>query len=130
MQVAVSQREIWDFMKAYADQLADYLQPQNCVPNSMINGSLQRLNELAKLFDYERAQRERGPDVYKIREPRTMTIELNQGEVYTLMRAAAKDLVGQLDSQPYRCDTGTAIKRLNELQAVMPPYKAPDEGGG
>jgi len=125
MQVSVSQREIWDFMKSRADQLSDLLQPQNCVPNSMINGPLQRLNDLAKLYDYTRSQAERGPDFYKNREPRTMTIELDQGEVYTLMQAAAKDLVAQLESRPYRCDTGTAIKRLNELQAVMPPYVPP-----
>jgi hypothetical protein len=61
MIVSCSQREIWDFMKIYADRLAKTLQPQNCVPNSMINRDLQRLNEFAKLFDYERALKERGP---------------------------------------------------------------------
>jgi hypothetical protein len=51
MQVSISQPEIWAFMKVYADQLANYFQPQNCVPNTVLNGPLQRLNDFAKLFD-------------------------------------------------------------------------------
>jgi hypothetical protein len=129
MKADVSQREIWTFMKVYADQLAEYLQPQNCVPNPVLNGPMKRLNDLAKLFDYATALAQMPS--YRNVEIRDVSIELDQGEVYTLMKAAAKSLVVQLESQPFRCDTGTAIKRLNELQAVMPPYKAPsssDEG--
>jgi hypothetical protein len=58
-----------------------------------------------------------------------MAIELQQNEVYVLMRNGAKDLLAGLEQAPFRTDTGAAIKRLNELQAVMPPYKAPDPGG-
>lgn len=129
MQVSVSQREIWGFMKLYADRLAITLQPQNCVPNSIVNGDLQRLNDFAKLFDYATALAQLPS--YRNVEVRDVSIDLTQGEVYRLMQAAAKDLVAQLENSPFRCDTGTAIKRLNELQAVMPPYVKPsnsDEG--
>ena len=129
MQVSVNQLEIWIFMKLYADQLADYLQPQNCIPNNVLNGPLQRLNDFAKLFDYANALTE--IPTYRNVGKRDVAIDLNQSEVYILMKAAAKDLVYQLESTPFRCDTGTAIKRLNELQAVMPPYVKPsnsDEG--
>ena len=129
MQVSVSQREIWAFMKVYADELANLFQPQNCVPNPVVNGPLQRLNDFAKLFDYATAMAQMPS--YRNVEVRDVSIDLTQGEVYRLMTAAAKDLLAQLESQPFRCDTGTAIKRLNELQAVMPPYVKPsnsDEG--
>jgi hypothetical protein len=126
MQVAVSQREIWDFMKWYADRLADLLQPRNCVPNSMVNSPLSRLNDFAKLFDYATALAERPS--YRNVETRDVAIDLTRDEVFKLMRAAAQELVAGLENA-YRIDTGAAIKRLNELQAVMPPYKAPDTGG-
>lgn len=128
MQVSVSQREIWTFMKVYADRLADYLQPQNCVPNNVLNGPLGRLNDFAKLFDYATALAE--IPSYRDVEKRDVAIDLTRDEVFKLMRSAAQDLVAGLEN-PYRIDTGAAIKRLNELQAVMPPYKPPsnsDEG--
>jgi hypothetical protein len=127
MQVAVSQKEIWTFMKVYADRLANTLLPQNCVPNSILTGDLQRLTDFAKLFDYATAMAEMPS--YRNMEKRDVAIDLEQSEVYTLMRAAAKDLVYRLENTPFRCDTGTAIKRLNELQAVMPPYKPPGDEG-
>jgi hypothetical protein len=128
MQVAVSQREIWGFMKLYADRLAGTLQPQNCVPNTILNGDLQRLNDFAKLFDYATAMAQMPS--YRNVEVRDVAIDLTRDEVFKLMRSAAQDLVTGLDN-PYRIDTGAAIKRLNELQAVMPPYVKPstsDEG--
>jgi hypothetical protein len=128
MQVSVNQREIWAFMKVYADQLAELFQPQNCVPNSMVNGPLQRLNDFAKLFDYATALAE--IPSYRKLEKRDVAIDLTRDEVFKLMRSAAQELAAGLET-PYRIDTGAAIKRLNELQAVMPPYVRPsnsDEG--
>lgn len=120
MQVSVSQREIWGFMKLYADRLAATLQPQNCVPNSILGGDLQRLTDFAKKFDYATALAER--PAYRNVEVRDVAMDLTRDEVFVLMRDAAKKLLDGLQD-PYRCDTGAAIKRLNELQAVMPPYK-------
>jgi hypothetical protein len=61
-------------------------------------------------------------------EKRDVAIDLTRDEVFKLMRSAAQELLSGLEN-PYRIDTGAAIKRLNELQAVMPPYKPPaDEG--
>lgn len=128
MQVAVSQREIWNFMKMYADRLANTLQPQNCVPNSVLNPNISRLNDFAKLFDYATAQAERPS--YRNMEKRDVAIDLTQDEVYVLMRAAAKELLHGLEEYPYRTNTGKAMARLNELQAVMPPYKEPDNSEG
>lgn len=128
MQVSVNQREIWAFMKLYADQLAELLQPQNCVPNSMLNSPLQRLNDFAKLFDYATALAE--IPTYRKLEKRDVAIDLTRDEVFKLMRSAAQELLAGLEN-PSRIDTGAAIKRLNELQAVMPPYVRPsnsDEG--
>jgi hypothetical protein len=128
MNVSVSQREIWTFMKVYADRLANTLQPQNCVPNSIIGGDLQRLTDFAKLFDYATALADLPS--YRNVEKRDVAIDLTRDEVFKLMRSAASELLAGLEN-PYRIDTGAAIKRLNELQAVMPPYKPPsksDEG--
>src|SRR6185437_11315465 len=105
--------------KLYADRLAVTLQPQNCVPNSILNGDLNRLCDFAKLFDYATALAERPS--YRNVEIRDVAIDLTRDEVFKLMRSAAQELVGGLED-PYRIDTGAAIKRLNELQAVMPPY--------
>jgi len=129
MQVSVSQREVWDFMKYYADQLADLLKPQNCVPNSMVVGLLDRLTFFVARFDYPTAHKERGPDFYKNREPRSMSVELTQSEVVILMRTAANDLLAGLENAPFRIDTAAPITRLNELQAAMPPYKPTSEEG-
>ena len=129
MQVSISQREIWTFMKVYADRLADTLQPQNCVPNSILGGDLKRLTDFAKLFDYATAMAQMPS--YRNVEVRDVSIDLTQAEVIKLMRAAAQELLSALTDYPGRFDTGTAIKRLNELQAVMPPYVKPsdsDEG--
>jgi len=128
MQVSISQREIWAFMKIYADRMANTLQPQNCVPNSILTGDLQRLTDFAKLFDYATAMAQMPS--YRNVEVRDVAIDLTQDEVFTLMRSAAKELLDGLES-PYQINTGTAIQRLNELQAVMPPYVKPsnsDEG--
>jgi|SRR5882724_2271400 len=128
MQVSVSQREIWSFMKLYADRLSIMFQPQNCLPNPIVAGDVQRLTDFAKLFDYATALAQL-PSYRKL-EVRDVSIDLTRDEVFKLMRSAAQELVNGLEN-PYRIDTGSAIKRLNELQAVMPPYVPPsnsDEG--
>lgn len=113
----VTQTEIWQFMGVYADMLVNYLKPQNCVPGNILAGPAVRLEYWRGQFDYNRALAGRTRTWEK---EAAMAAALTEEEVVILMRNAAGALAQEL--MRYRGGRRTDyIRRLSELDAVMPP---------
>lgn len=121
----VTQTEIWQFMGVYVAMLADYLKPHNCVPGNVLAGPALRLEYWRGQFDYNRATLGR-TETWK--KEAAMAADLTEEEVVILMRNAAGALAQEL--MRYRGGRRTDyIRRLSELDAVMPPESPPSSDG-
>lgn len=122
--IAITQTELREIMKGYADELARLLQPQNLVPTNVLLGPLNRINGLALAYDYDFAVKHPrwGP------EPRATKMVLTQDEIIMLILREAKDL-SQLSQYSERYFIKPRIARLNELAAELQEEKRVDTVG-
>jgi hypothetical protein len=118
MSITLSQVEIYEFMKHHADELSRQLQPQNAVPNNVIQAELSRLKFFLYGYDYDLKIKEHNNRDIR----RTTVMHLNEWEILILITKTAKELeMSASGTSNERSNVKSLIKRLVELDAEYQP---------
>lgn len=122
-EIAVTQKEIQEFMRLIAADLSGTLIEKNLIPTSIVRGKIERLKEFAAFYDYNKALTKNF-----MPSQETIVMNLSDDEIKVLMKKSANELLGKL-TDGYRGDTKESVDRLVVLQANLAPYRSPNEEG-
>lgn len=108
-EVALSRKDVQEFMRLIAADLAASLIERNSIPRVIVQAKIDRLNEFAAFY------RDIKEDVI---------MNLQDDEIHVLMRKSANELIASLDGWPRR-DTKKQVDRLVVLQSTLAEYVPP-----
>lgn len=119
--VDISQSEVWRFLCFYTVRLGESVIERNLIPKPAMGYAL-RFQFFFELYDYDRAYAELPSS--GLPKSEKIMVELNNDEIYVLLRARYRELGDQLDRYNGNCKP--TLARMTELAELVKP---PAPGG-
>lgn len=114
--VDISQSEVWRFLCFYTARLGESVIERNLIPKPAMGYAL-RFQFFFELYDYDRAYAELPSS--GLPKPEKIMVDLNNDEIYVLLRAQYRQLGDQLDRHLGGCRQ--TLARMTQLAELVKP---------